>query len=137
MIVAAQVTVKVGSATQSLDELALAYKGQVDFGEACVPFVQCLPIRALLCMTLLTAPACGRLLVHPATVLIDHWKDRYLPDGKQLVASGLLSRGAVIFADNIIFPGALCASRWAFAPAEPLGPLSTSVRSTTLCVCVS
>jgi catechol O-methyltransferase len=39
-------------------------------------------------------------------VLIDHWKDRYLPDAQALLASGLLRDGAVLFADNVVFPGA-------------------------------
>ena len=36
-------------------------------------------------------------------VLLDHWKDDYLPDLKRLEAAGLLREGAVVFADNIDF----------------------------------
>ena len=36
-------------------------------------------------------------------VLLDHWKDEYLPDLKRLEAVGLLREGAVVFADNIDF----------------------------------
>lgn len=39
-------------------------------------------------------------------VFIDHWKDRYLPDLRNLEASGLLHVGSTIVADNIIYPGA-------------------------------
>lgn len=36
-------------------------------------------------------------------VLLDHWKDEYLPDLKRLEAAELLKQGAVVFADNIDF----------------------------------
>ena len=39
-------------------------------------------------------------------VFIDHWKDVYLRDIKNLEASGLLRPGSVIVADNVICPGA-------------------------------
>jgi catechol O-methyltransferase len=39
-------------------------------------------------------------------VFIDHWKDRYLPDLKNLESSKLLHVGSVIIADNILYPGA-------------------------------
>ena len=39
-------------------------------------------------------------------VLIDHWKDVYLRDVKNLEASGLLRQGSVIVGDNILYPGA-------------------------------
>lgn len=48
----------------------------------------------------------------PPTVLIDHWKDRYLPDAQHLLGTGLLAPGAVVFADNIIFPGAPAYATW-------------------------
>lgn len=38
-------------------------------------------------------------------VFLDHWKDRYLPDTKLLEECGLLRRGSVLLADNVIFPG--------------------------------
>uniref|UniRef100_A0A672YNG5 catechol O-methyltransferase n=1 Tax=Sphaeramia orbicularis TaxID=375764 RepID=A0A672YNG5_9TELE len=38
-------------------------------------------------------------------VFLDHWKDRYLPDTKLLEDCGLLRKGSVLLADNVIFPG--------------------------------
>lgn len=39
-------------------------------------------------------------------VFMDHWKRCYLPDLQLLEGSGLLGKGTVILADNVIFPGA-------------------------------
>ena len=39
-------------------------------------------------------------------VFIDHWNDLYVRDLKLLEAHGLLRKGTVIMADNLIFPGA-------------------------------
>ncbi|XP_037353009.1 catechol O-methyltransferase [Talpa occidentalis] len=39
-------------------------------------------------------------------VFLDHWKDRYLPDTLLLEEYGLLQKGTVLLADNVIFPGA-------------------------------
>ncbi|KAB0370390.1 catechol O-methyltransferase [Muntiacus reevesi] len=39
-------------------------------------------------------------------VFIDHWKDRYLPDTLLLEECGLLRKGTVLLADNVIYPGA-------------------------------
>mmetsp|Transcript_11396 Transcript_11396/g.20609 ORF Transcript_11396/g.20609 Transcript_11396/m.20609 type:complete len:260 (-) Transcript_11396:2128-2907(-) len=39
-------------------------------------------------------------------VLLDHEKNYYLNDLKLLEASGLLKKGTVVIADNVIFPGA-------------------------------
>uniref|UniRef100_H9H7D7 Catechol O-methyltransferase n=1 Tax=Monodelphis domestica TaxID=13616 RepID=H9H7D7_MONDO len=39
-------------------------------------------------------------------VFLDHWKDRYLPDTQLLLESGLLRKGSVLLADNVICPGA-------------------------------
>ncbi|KAJ3590308.1 hypothetical protein NHX12_008261 [Muraenolepis orangiensis] len=39
-------------------------------------------------------------------VLMDHWKKCYLPDLQMLEGSGLLGKGSVILADNVLFPGA-------------------------------
>ncbi|XP_022086442.1 catechol O-methyltransferase-like [Acanthaster planci] len=39
-------------------------------------------------------------------VFIDHWKNLYTRDLKLLESHGLLRKGTVIVADNIIFPGA-------------------------------
>ncbi|XP_006013444.1 catechol O-methyltransferase A [Latimeria chalumnae] len=39
-------------------------------------------------------------------VFIDHWKEYYLPDTKLLEAFGLLRKGTVLLADNVVFPGA-------------------------------
>jgi len=36
-------------------------------------------------------------------VLLDHWKDEYLPDLQRIEAAGLLRRGSVVVADNIEF----------------------------------
>uniref|UniRef100_A0A8C6HPL5 Catechol O-methyltransferase n=1 Tax=Mus spicilegus TaxID=10103 RepID=A0A8C6HPL5_MUSSI len=38
-------------------------------------------------------------------VFIDHWKDRYLPDTLLLEECGLLRKGTVLLADNVIVPG--------------------------------
>jgi len=45
-------------------------------------------------------------ITHIDLLFIDHWKDRYLPDLKIAESTGLLSKGSVIVADNIIVPGA-------------------------------
>ncbi|KAK9971012.1 hypothetical protein ABG768_026908 [Culter alburnus] len=39
-------------------------------------------------------------------VFLDHWKDRYVPDTKLLEDCGLLKKGTVLLADNVICPGA-------------------------------
>lgn len=39
-------------------------------------------------------------------VFLDHWKDRYLPDTLLLEECGLLRKGTVLLADNVICPGA-------------------------------
>ncbi|XP_029427869.1 catechol O-methyltransferase [Rhinatrema bivittatum] len=39
-------------------------------------------------------------------VFIDHWSDRYTPDTKLLEECGLLKKGSVLVADNVICPGA-------------------------------
>jgi len=39
-------------------------------------------------------------------VLLDHWKDMYVPDIKTIIESEVLAPGAVVVADNTIFPGA-------------------------------
>ncbi|XP_075754447.1 catechol O-methyltransferase isoform X2 [Pelodiscus sinensis] len=39
-------------------------------------------------------------------VFLDHWKDRYLPDTVLLLECGLLRKGSVLLADNVICPGA-------------------------------
>lgn len=38
-------------------------------------------------------------------VFLDHWKDQYLPDTLLLEECGLLRKGTVLLADNVIFPG--------------------------------
>ncbi|XP_062942706.1 catechol O-methyltransferase-like [Cynocephalus volans] len=38
-------------------------------------------------------------------VFLDHWKDRYLPDTILLEEHGLLRKGTVLLADNVICPG--------------------------------
>ncbi|KAI2662084.1 Catechol O-methyltransferase A [Labeo rohita] len=38
-------------------------------------------------------------------VFLDHWKDRYLLDTKLLEDCGLLQKGTVLLADNVICPG--------------------------------
>uniref|UniRef100_A0A8C3WL80 Catechol O-methyltransferase n=1 Tax=Catagonus wagneri TaxID=51154 RepID=A0A8C3WL80_9CETA len=38
-------------------------------------------------------------------VFIDHWKDRYLPDTLLLEECGLLQKGTMLVADNVICPG--------------------------------
>ncbi|XP_068172173.1 catechol O-methyltransferase B [Antennarius striatus] len=39
-------------------------------------------------------------------VFLDHWKEAYLPDTKLMEESGLLRKGTVLLADNVIYPGA-------------------------------
>uniref|UniRef100_A0A8C9XV91 catechol O-methyltransferase n=1 Tax=Sander lucioperca TaxID=283035 RepID=A0A8C9XV91_SANLU len=39
-------------------------------------------------------------------VFMDHWKKCYLPDLQMLEGSGLLRKGSMIVADNVLFPGA-------------------------------
>ncbi|XP_072317933.1 transmembrane O-methyltransferase homolog [Eucyclogobius newberryi] len=39
-------------------------------------------------------------------VFMDHWKKSYLPDLQMLEGSGLLGKGSIILADNVLFPGA-------------------------------
>ncbi|CAO2631146.1 Catechol O-methyltransferase [Lemmus lemmus] len=39
-------------------------------------------------------------------VFLDHWKERYLPDTHLLEEHGLLRKGTVLLADNVIVPGA-------------------------------
>ncbi|KAM3875457.1 transmembrane O-methyltransferase homolog [Diretmus argenteus] len=39
-------------------------------------------------------------------VFMDHWKKCYLPDLQMLEGSGLLGKGSMIVADNVLFPGA-------------------------------
>uniref|UniRef100_A0A8C7YM63 catechol O-methyltransferase n=1 Tax=Oryzias sinensis TaxID=183150 RepID=A0A8C7YM63_9TELE len=39
-------------------------------------------------------------------VFMDHWKKCYLPDLQMLEECGLLGKGSVILADNVLFPGA-------------------------------
>ncbi|XP_030049802.1 catechol O-methyltransferase A [Microcaecilia unicolor] len=39
-------------------------------------------------------------------VFIDHWKECYLPDTRCLEESGLLHKGTVLLADNVVCPGA-------------------------------
>ncbi|XP_072537478.1 catechol O-methyltransferase A [Salminus brasiliensis] len=39
-------------------------------------------------------------------IFLDHWKDRYVPDTKLLEECGLLRKGTVLLADNVICPGA-------------------------------
>ncbi|CAL8361674.1 unnamed protein product [Merluccius merluccius] len=39
-------------------------------------------------------------------VFMDHWKKCYLPDLQMLEGSGLLGKGSMILADNVLFPGA-------------------------------
>jgi catechol O-methyltransferase len=38
-------------------------------------------------------------------VFLDHWKERYLPDTLLLEKCGLLRKGTVLLADNVIVPG--------------------------------
>ncbi|XP_028260697.1 catechol O-methyltransferase B [Parambassis ranga] len=38
-------------------------------------------------------------------VFLDHWKDRYLPDTKLMEECGLLKKGSILLADNVICPG--------------------------------
>ena len=46
-------------------------------------------------------------------VFIDHDKDAYTPDARALLAAGVLTRGAVLVADNIKVPGAPRYAAWA------------------------
>lgn len=39
-------------------------------------------------------------------VFLDHWKERYAPDTILMEQCGLLRKGTILLADNIIFPGA-------------------------------
>uniref|UniRef100_A0A8D3C5B1 catechol O-methyltransferase n=1 Tax=Scophthalmus maximus TaxID=52904 RepID=A0A8D3C5B1_SCOMX len=39
-------------------------------------------------------------------VFMDHWKKSYCPDLQMLEGSGLLGKGSMIVADNVLFPGA-------------------------------
>ncbi|MEE6504334.1 hypothetical protein FKM82_005151 [Ascaphus truei] len=39
-------------------------------------------------------------------VFLDHWKEEYTPDTKLLESCGLLRKGSVLLADNVIEPGA-------------------------------
>uniref|UniRef100_A0A665U5F1 catechol O-methyltransferase n=1 Tax=Echeneis naucrates TaxID=173247 RepID=A0A665U5F1_ECHNA len=39
-------------------------------------------------------------------VFMDHWKKSYCPDLQLLEGSGLLGKGSMIVADNVLFPGA-------------------------------
>uniref|UniRef100_A0A672FYT8 catechol O-methyltransferase n=1 Tax=Salarias fasciatus TaxID=181472 RepID=A0A672FYT8_SALFA len=39
-------------------------------------------------------------------VFMDHWKKCYLPDLQLLEGSGLLGKGSIVLADNVLFPGA-------------------------------
>ncbi|XP_077317809.1 catechol O-methyltransferase-like isoform X1 [Lithobates pipiens] len=39
-------------------------------------------------------------------VFVDHWKEKYLPDTQLLEKCGLLKKGSVLLADNVIVPGA-------------------------------
>ncbi|XP_069503610.1 catechol O-methyltransferase-like isoform X5 [Ambystoma mexicanum] len=39
-------------------------------------------------------------------IFLDHWKQSYLPDTKLLEECGLLRKGTVLLADNVICPGA-------------------------------
>ncbi|KAM5194433.1 catechol O-methyltransferase-like isoform 1-T3 [Mantella aurantiaca] len=43
---------------------------------------------------------------HLDFVFIDHFKDRYTADTKLLEDSGLLKKGSVLVADNVVYPGA-------------------------------
>ena len=45
----------------------------------------------------------GRLPGPFDAVLIDHWKDEYLPDLKRLEAGGMLRKGTAVVADNVGF----------------------------------
>ncbi|KAM5193796.1 catechol O-methyltransferase-like [Mantella aurantiaca] len=39
-------------------------------------------------------------------VFVDHWKEKYLPDTQLMEKCGLLKKGSVLLADNVIVPGA-------------------------------
>lgn len=43
---------------------------------------------------------------HLDFVFIDHYKDRYTADTKLLEKHGLLKKGTVLLADNVVYPGA-------------------------------
>ncbi|CAI9598371.1 unnamed protein product [Staurois parvus] len=45
-------------------------------------------------------------VVHVDFVFMDHFKDRYLVDTKLLEDCGLLKKGSVLLADNVVYPGA-------------------------------
>lgn len=45
-------------------------------------------------------------LKHIDFLFIDHWKDVYLRDFKLIDSFGVLQKGSVVVADNIIYPGA-------------------------------
>ena len=47
---------------------------------------------------------CG--IDHVDMVLVDHWKDLYFADLKRMEETGLMRKGTVVVADNILFPGA-------------------------------
>ncbi len=49
-------------------------------------------------------------------VFVDHAKERYLPDLKQLLEADLLHPGTVVVADNVRYPGA--PAYWAYMKAE-------------------
>ena len=39
-------------------------------------------------------------------ILIDHWKNLYMPDFKLLESYGIIKKGTVVVGDNMINPGA-------------------------------
>ena len=43
---------------------------------------------------------------HVDMVLVDHWKDLYVADLKRMEETGLMRKGTVVVADNILWPGA-------------------------------
>lgn len=51
-------------------------------------------------------------------VFIDHWKQRYVPDLMLLEKLGVLKKGSVIVADNILMPGAPEYKAWVTASTE-------------------
>lgn len=54
-------------------------------------------------------------------VLLDHHKDCYLLDAQLLSRTGALANGAVLFADNVIFPGAPEYLKWVRSNDSPFG----------------
>jgi catechol O-methyltransferase len=60
--------------------------------------------------------ACGLQSGSVDVVFVDHAKERYLPDLKQLLEAGLLHPGTVVVADNVRYPGA--PAYWAYMKAE-------------------